>query len=315
MTPETPKFALPSIDDLFGVYCYAWGGSLLSESRTEFLDRCFQDTMLAWNNLRRHEHTLNNHLLPILKAILGSAAADPLVFYSEERVQAILLGAFYHDFVYNTEIPDSTNVAASAQQMREHAKCICCGAVEDPAIINFLGLVGDEIDGTDYTRYGAGLRLPDPDSLALMDFDLMGLGGTYEEFRQHSARVRREWPHVSDHQFRLGRMAFLAKFLRFPRLFHPRLAELEAQAKANMGRELAELLGGDPLSFRDLEEATELAQGAPLAFSIPLLAGCLREGEAYVVKLMQKHCEEDEAPETHHHGIPQRKATKQPRKK
>lgn len=229
---------------LFDLFHFGWGVTLAPDTADKIiLDRVFNKVIHQWTDPERFEHTLNNHLIPLLDTIIRSAKADPTAFDSTMHLRATILGAFYHDYEYDTKVSDSQNVQESAEVFRRHAKRLYGESFSDPAITAFIQECIYEIDSTDYASYFSEDRPPMPfgrasagesmrNGLGLTDFDLMSLGGTFEEFRIHAILIRNEWPHVSDHQFRLGRMAFLAKFLRVPRLFHPRMAELEAQACA-----------------------------------------------------------------------------------
>lgn len=74
-------------------------------------------------------------------------------------------------------------------------------------------------------------------SAAVLDLDLMSLALPWPEFHRNTERIRAEYAHVGDAEFRAGRAKFFAAMLRRPRLFFtPIGARLEAAARANLAR-------------------------------------------------------------------------------
>ncbi|GAB3024296.1 hypothetical protein GCM10011376_09700 [Nocardioides flavus (ex Wang et al. 2016)] len=85
----------------------------------------------------------------------------------------------------------------------------------------------------------------DPAGCALSDADLAILAAPRERYDAYVAGVRADFAHVDDADFRAGRAAVLADLAAKPYLFHTAQARAlwEAQARANLARELAELGG------------------------------------------------------------------------
>lgn len=87
------------------------------------------------------------------------------------------------------------------------------------------------------------------DGALIRDIDLASLGADRETFDRNSSAIRREYAHVPDMQFRVGRAAILRNFLHRPRIyFTDRFADqFEATARANLARAISQLEGLDSL--------------------------------------------------------------------
>jgi predicted metal-dependent HD superfamily phosphohydrolase len=81
------------------------------------------------------------------------------------------------------------------------------------------------------------------DAALLLDMDLSILGAEPARFDEYDAAIRREYRHVPELAYRAGRTAVLRRFLERDQIyFTPRFAsELEARARANLERALADL--------------------------------------------------------------------------
>ncbi|HEX2560983.1 hypothetical protein [Phenylobacterium sp.] len=77
----------------------------------------------------------------------------------------------------------------------------------------------------------------------LVSIDLSILGASPADYDAYARAVREEYAHVPDELWRAGRGRVLRRFLEAPAIFpDPRLGErFEAQARANLARELASL--------------------------------------------------------------------------
>jgi predicted metal-dependent HD superfamily phosphohydrolase len=83
----------------------------------------------------------------------------------------------------------------------------------------------------------------DPNGCALSDADLAILAAPPTRYAEYLVDVRHEYAHVSDADFRAGRVAILRDLLAKPRLFHTAHAHerWEPTARANVGAELSRL--------------------------------------------------------------------------
>jgi len=81
------------------------------------------------------------------------------------------------------------------------------------------------------------------DQSFFLDFDLAILGETPSVYEKYCADIRKEYSHVPDEAFRVGRSNVLKRFLQSNRLFRTDLLTLvfEAQARSNIQLELNRL--------------------------------------------------------------------------
>jgi len=138
---------------------------------------------------------------------------------------AVRLAAWFHDGVYDGERDAEERSAAWA----EHA---LPGLVDDAVVTEVARLV--RLTETHH---------PDQDDAAgcaLSDADLAILAARSERYDEYVAAVRREYAHVPDDAFALGRSAVLEELLAKPRLFHTARAveQWEQRARANVAAEL-----------------------------------------------------------------------------
>ena len=146
--------------------------------------------------------------------------------------EVVLLAAWFHDAVYDGGADAEERSAAWAED-------------ELPALVTDPGAVAE---------VGRLVRLTethrpaddDPNGCLLSDADLGILAAPRNRYDEYAADVRREYAHVPDADFRAGRAAILRDLLAKPHLFHTAYARVrwEAAARANVERELAELVDG-----------------------------------------------------------------------
>ena len=76
-----------------------------------------------------------------------------------------------------------------------------------------------------------------------LDLDLQILGAPAKKFKAYEAAVRREYAHVDDAAWRIGRAAVLQRFAARPRLYFSAFfgERLEERARENLRRSLARL--------------------------------------------------------------------------
>jgi predicted metal-dependent HD superfamily phosphohydrolase len=87
----------------------------------------------------------------------------------------------------------------------------------------------------------------DPDGALLCDADLAVLAGDEKRYAEYAAAIRREYAHVPDADFRIGRARVLRVLLALPSIYRlPPLHEAwEATARANLTTELDRLTHGE----------------------------------------------------------------------
>ncbi len=164
------------------------------------------------------------HLRSVLEAadLLRDECTDP---------DAVELGAWFHDAVYDVRRGD--NEEASARL----AETVLASYVDASTLAEVVRLVLLTCDHAvpDGDRNGA----------VLCDADLAVLASGRDDYDAYVARVRSEYAHVSDADFRAARATVLRALLALPSLFHTRLGlrEWEEPARANLARELSALEG------------------------------------------------------------------------
>lgn len=156
-------------------------------------------------------------------------SGDARIAPSPYAAQAVELAIFFHDIVY---VPgDKRNEALSADLLRSLTH-ISNTNQEDRAAVAILATKSHETIADD-----AVARL-------VIDLDLSILGSSDGEYMRFLAGVRREYAHVSDDAWRLGRSDFLTKMLQRKVIFQNPWAikAFEDNARENMKLELAELI-------------------------------------------------------------------------
>ena len=78
------------------------------------------------------------------------------------------------------------------------------------------------------------------DAAYLLDMDLSILGASWSEYEQYTQAVRQEYAHVSNIDYRVGRIAVLTELLAHPTLYLTDYysTRLETQARQNIKREI-----------------------------------------------------------------------------
>lgn len=179
------------------------------------------EALLArWREPQRHYHTVD-HLTAMLSIVDAEGGAD-----------TVRLATWFHDAVYDPRSPGDANERESADLAR--------------AELTGLGVpaaVAGEVERLVLLTAGHAAAPGDGDGELLCDADLAVLARPPAGYDDYAAAVRREYAHVPDELFRLGRAAVLRSLLDLPALYRrPALAERwEAPARANLERELASL--------------------------------------------------------------------------
>jgi len=180
------------------------------------------DLIRRYEEPHRHYHT-TAHLAAVLATVDEHAdlAGDPA---------AVRLAAWYHDAVYDPTAGD--NEEASARL-----------AVDT---LPGLGVPLDRVaEVARLVRLTAGHHVEpgDRDGALLADADLAVLASPPDRYERYADAVRREYAHVPDQLWRIGRAAVLESLLALDELYRivPARAEWTAAAHLNLRRELATL--------------------------------------------------------------------------
>ncbi|TDO39950.1 HD domain-containing protein [Paractinoplanes brasiliensis] len=175
----------------------------------------------SWSEPQRQYHTVD-HLTAVLDVIdrFAELAAHP------ERVR---LAAWMHDAVYDPRALGDANERDSA----EFAE----------GLLQTLGVPADtacEVARLVSLTAGHATEEDDPDGELLCDADLAVLAGDDEAYAQYTAKIRREYAHVPDDDFKAGRAQVLKALLELPSIYRlaPLREQWEDRARANLTREL-----------------------------------------------------------------------------
>lgn len=172
----------------------------------------------------RRYHTLD-HVLAVLGRV-EAIAAEPGCRPRDPA--ALELAVWWHDAVY--EPGAAGNEAASAWLVRDRLR-----SWVDPAVLERAVRLVHATDG-----HRADPSHPDwPDVAVLLDADLGVLAGSPEEYDAYVALVRAEFSFLGDDDWRRGRGEVLRDLVARPLFRTPPLRAREAQARANVARELA----------------------------------------------------------------------------
>ena len=140
----------------------------------------------------------------------------------------VLLAAWFHDAVYDGERDAEERSSVWAEQA-------LTGLVDETVVAETVRLV----------RLTETHRPDDADAngCALSDADLGILAAAPDRYADYVGSVRREYAHLDDDVFTLGRADVLRDLLAKPRLFHTAYAATrwEDRARANMDAELARM--------------------------------------------------------------------------
>jgi len=174
----------------------------------------------AYDDPGRGYHDLR-HLSEVL------AHVDDLMPADDPTREAVLLAAWFHDAVYEGRGDDEERSARLAEDS-------LAGSPVAPEVARLVRLTGTHRPADD-----------DHPGQVLCDADLAILAADDARYASYVLGVRAEYAHVPDPDFAAGRAAVLRDLLAKPTLFHTDAGRdrWEERARANVAREIADLLG------------------------------------------------------------------------
>lgn len=181
------------------------------------------DTVLGCHRgAGRHYHGVRHVRWVVRQATALSDFTDDLA--------AVIAAAFFHDAVY--DVTRSDNEAASAR-------------LADRALSD-LGWTTDRrrhVASMIEATAGHDVEQADRDTRVLLAADLAVLAAEPGRYADYVRSVRREYAHVTESDWRVGRAAVLNDLLNRPHLFAPSLElhDRDRRARANITAELATL--------------------------------------------------------------------------
>ena len=180
--------------------------------------------MERYSEPQRHYHTVA-HLTAVVDTVDAFA---PLATDAD----AVRLAAWYHDAVYDPTGGDNEEASAGL------------AAATLPALGVPAARVGEVVR---LVRLTAGHRVEpgDDNGAVLADADLAILASRPDRYDEYATAVRREYAHVPEPLYRIGRAAVLRGLLDLPALYRivPDRAAWTAAANLNLRRELVRIGG------------------------------------------------------------------------
>ncbi|KAK3901004.1 hypothetical protein C8A05DRAFT_45269 [Staphylotrichum tortipilum] len=176
---------------------------------------------LLYTSPSRHYHSLSH-----IHTLLSLLSTHHALFSDPAAAEAAI---WFHDAIYDARAPPPLNETQSA----ELAVARLTDAGWEGHRVEWVRRV---IEAT------AGHRR---DAEMVLDMDLAVLGAEEGEFEEYEGGVRREYEHVSEEGWRVGRAAVLRGFLRREWIYMSGVFRglLEERARGNLRRALARLEG------------------------------------------------------------------------
>lgn len=178
-----------------------------------------RDLIDRWSQPHRHYHTVD-HLAAVLAVIdrFADVAANP---------DDVRLAAWFHDAVYDPTAGDNEARSAALAEVE----------------LDKRGRAADNVTRLVLLTDGHHVADGDTDGALLADADLAILAAGPDVYDRYAADVRREYAHVPDELFRIGRATVLRGLVELPTLFRivPPREHWERAARANLERELHNL--------------------------------------------------------------------------
>lgn len=175
------------------------------------------DLLDRWSEPHRRYHS-TTHLVMGLQAlaVLGAGGLERIAFW-------------FHDARHLNTSPDDEIASAAL------AGVMLTGVVPPDQVREVQRLV------LLTTRHQP--RAGDDAGARLCDADLAGLAAPWDLYRENTSGIRHEMPWITDEQFRVGRAAFMTRFLERPRIYHTDVGfqRWESNARRNIRREIDEL--------------------------------------------------------------------------
>ena len=207
---------------------FTWNLSAISSHITlEQVSILWQNIAIRYNEPQRAYHSLQH-----IQQLFGQYDQ---VKGNLHEPHIIALAIYYHDVIY--EPTRSDNELKSA----EYAVESLTGYLNAEQCQHIYALImmtaSHQVDKwSDETNEGEKYS----DAAYLLDMDLSILGVSWSEYEHYAHAVRQEYAHVSDDDYRVGRMAVLKELLAHPTLYLTDYyyERLEKQARKNIEHEI-----------------------------------------------------------------------------
>ena len=189
------------------------------------LKALWQDIAMRYNETQRVYHSLQH-----IRQLFGQFEQ---VKHHLNEPHIIALALFYHDVIYTPTRSD--NELKSAEYAVEALSSYLTAEQCQYIYTLIMMTASHQIDKTDDWLDKAKKS----DATYSLDMDLSILGATWSEYERYAQTVRQEYAHISNADYRVGRISVLKGLLAHPTLYltdyHSRLEE---QARENIKREI-----------------------------------------------------------------------------
>ena len=189
----------------------------------EKVNNLWQDIAIRYNEAQRAYHSLQ-HIEQLFMQF-------EQIKYVLNEPHLIALALFYHDVIYEPTRADNELKSAeyAVKALRPYLLAAQCQHIY--ALI--MMTANHELAECSNAQKNF-------DAAYLLDMDLSILGACWSEYEQYAQAVRQEYAHVSNADYRVGRIAVLTELLAHPTLYLTDYysTRLETQARQNIKLEI-----------------------------------------------------------------------------
>ena len=197
-----------------------------SAVESEKVNNLWQDIAIRYNEAQRAYHSLQ-HIEQLF-------AQFKQIKHVLNEPHIIALALFYHDVIYAPTRSDNELKSAeyAVDSLIPYLSAEPCQYIYALIMMTASHQIADIDEGSDKARKS--------DAAYLLDMDLSILGASWPEYEQYAQAVRQEYAHISNIDYRVGRIAVLKGLLAHPTLYLSDYyyVRLEEQARENIKREI-----------------------------------------------------------------------------
>ncbi|MBB3106994.1 putative metal-dependent HD superfamily phosphohydrolase [Psychrobacter luti] len=200
-----------------------------SAIETAILIALWQDIAVRYNESQRAYHSLR-HVQQLF-------AQFKQIKHHLNEPHIIALALFYHDVIYKPTCLDNELKSAeyAVESLTPYLTAEQCQHIYALIMMTASHQIAD-IDEWSY-------KARKSDAAYLLDMDLSILGASWSEYEQYAQAIRQEYAHISNEDYRVGRIAVLKGLLAHPTLYLTDYysTRLEMPARRNIKREITSL--------------------------------------------------------------------------
>jgi len=186
----------------------------------------WQDIAVRYNESQRAYHSLQ-HIQQLFSQF-------EQIKHQLHEPHIIALALYYHDVIYDPRRSDNELESAeyAVEALKGYLSAEQCQHIYALIMMTASHQIADIDEGSDKARKS--------DAAYLLDMDLSILGASWPEYERYAQAVHQEYAHISNIDYRVGRIAVLTGLLAHPTLYLTDYyyARLEEQARQNIKREI-----------------------------------------------------------------------------